>query len=217
MGATEPRPFLSGIILAAGASTRMGRPKQLLPLSGRCLLQRVIDAAVDSCLDEIVVVLGHRADEIREVLQLPAGRAVRIVVAPDCALGQSESLRAGLRAANSQASAAAILLGDQPGITGELIDRLATECSASSARIVRPVYDSGGAHVPGHPVFLARRIWPAVEKLQGDQGARVLIRAHPEWVTEIPIAGEPPHDINTEEDYRHAFAIRFAPWQPTRN
>jgi len=211
MGAIEARPFLSGIILAAGASTRMGRPKQLLPLGGRCLLQRVIDAAVDSCLDEIVVVLGHHAEEIREALQLPVGRGVQIVVVPDWALGQSQSLRAGLRAADSQASAAAILLGDQSGITGELIDRLATECSVGSAPIVRPVYDSGGAPVPGHPVFLARRIWPAVERLQGDQGARVLIRTHPEWVREIPIAGEPPRDINTEEDYRHALAIRSAP------
>jgi molybdenum cofactor cytidylyltransferase len=211
MGTIEPHLFLSGIILAAGASTRMGRPKQLLPLGRRCLLQRVIDAAMDSGLDEIVVVLGHRAEEIREALELPAQREARIVVTRDYALGQSESLRAGLRAANPEASAAAILLGDQPGITSQLIDRLAAECSANNAPIVRPVYDSGGAHVPGHPVFLARRIWPEVEKLEGDQGARVLIRAHPEWVTEIPMAGEPPHDINTEEDYRHALAIRYAP------
>ena len=205
MAAPEPRPFLSGIILAAGASTRMGRPKQLLPLGDRCLLQHVIDAAAASCLDEIIVVLGHRAEEIRETLRLPASRVVRIVVAADYAQGQSASLRAGLRAAGPEACAAAILLGDQPQVTSQLIDRVAREYLSSESAIARPVYsDPDGGRVPGHPVFLARRIWPEVEKLEGDQGARTLISAHPEWVSEIPIEGEPPVDIDTAEDHQHA-------------
>lgn len=205
MAAPEPRPFLSGIILAAGASTRMGRPKQLLPLGDRCLLQHVIDAAAASCLDEIIVVLGHRAEEIREILRLPARRVVRIVVAADYAQGQSASLRAGLRAAGPEACAAAILLGDQPQVTGQLIDRVAREYLSSEPAITRPVYSGpDGGRVPGHPVFLARRIWPEVEKLEGDQGARTLISAHPQWVSEIPIEGEPPVDIDTVEDHQHA-------------
>jgi molybdenum cofactor cytidylyltransferase len=201
----EPRPFLSGIILAAGASTRMGRPKQLLPLGDRCLLQHVIDAAAASCLDEIIVVLGHRAGEIRETLQLPARRAVRIVVAVDYLQGQSASLRAGLRAASPGAHGAAILLGDQPRVTSQLIDRVAREYLSSAPAIARPVYSNpGGGRVPGHPVVLARRIWPEVEKLEGDQGARALVSAHPEWVLEIPIEGAPPVDIDTPEDHQHA-------------
>jgi molybdenum cofactor cytidylyltransferase len=205
MAAPEPRPFLSGIILAAGASTRMGRPKQSLPLGDRCLLQHVIDAAAASCLDEIIVVLGHRAEEIREILQLPASRVVRIVVAADYAQGQSASLRAGLRAAGPEACAAAILLGDQPHVTSQLIDRLAREYLKSKSAIARPVYsDPDGGRVPGHPVLLARRIWPEVEKLEGDQGARTLIAAHPQWVSEILIEGEPPVDIDTAEDHQRA-------------
>jgi molybdenum cofactor cytidylyltransferase len=200
----EPRPLLSGIILAAGASTRMGRPKQLLLLGDRCLLQHVIDAAVASCLDEIIVVLGHCAEEIRQTLQLPASR-VRIVMAADYAQGQSASLRAGLRAASPQASAAAILLGDQPQVTSRLIDRMAREYLNSKSAIVRPVYrDPDGGRVLGHPVFFARRIWPEVEKLEGDQGARAVLSAHPEWVSEIPIDGAPLVDIDTAEDHRRA-------------
>jgi len=198
----EGRPFLSGIILAAGASTRMGRPKQLLRLGGRCLLQHVIDAAAASCLDEIIVVLGHRAEEIREALELRAGRAVRIVLAADSAQGQSASLRAGLRAASPHASAAAILLGDQPTVTSQLIDRVAREYLHSGSAIARPVYSRpDGGRVPGHPVFLARRIWPWADKLNGDEGARALISAHPQWVLEIPIQGEPPVDIDSRADY----------------
>ena len=205
MSAPEVRPFLSGIILAAGTSRRMQRPKQLLPLQGRCLLQHVIDAAAASCLDEIIVVLGHRAEEIRIALQLPAGRNIRLVVAADFAQGQSASLRAGLRAASASATAAAILLGDQPGIGAPLIDFVAREFWAADAVIARPVYsDAGGTISPGHPVFLARRIWPEVEALEGDQGARALITAHPEWLYEIPLAGNPPADIDTWKDYQNA-------------
>lgn len=207
MSAPDGRPFVSGIILAAGASTRMGRPKQLLAFGGRCLSQHVIDAAAGSCLDEIIVVLGHRAEEIREALQLPAGRNVRIVVAADFTEGQSASLRAGLRAASASATAAAILLGDQPGIGASLIDRVAGEFLAADAVVARPAYaDADGSTCPGHPVFLARRIWPEVEALRGDQGARTLITAHPEWLLEIPIEGNSPADIDTWEDYERASA-----------
>ncbi len=207
MSAPETRPFLSGVILAAGASTRMQRPKQLLMLGGRCLLQHVIDATAQSCLDEVLVVLGHRAEEIRTVLRLPRGRNVRIVVAPDYAAGQSASLRAGLQAAHASAKAAAILLGDQPGIGAALIDRVATAFLAAEAAIVRPVYVGvHGEPSPGHPVFLARRIWPEAEGLQGDHGARALIAAHPDWLLEIPVEGKAPRDIDTSADFEAASA-----------
>jgi molybdenum cofactor cytidylyltransferase len=201
----EPRPFLSGIILAAGASTRLGRPKQLLPLGDRCVLQHVVDAAVASCLDEIIVVLGHCAEEIRKTLHLPARRMARIVVASDYAQGQSASLRAGLQAASPRARAAAILLGDQPQVTSQLIDRVAREYLESKSAIARPVYcQPEGGRVPGHPVLLARHIWPEVEKLEGDHGARKLISTHSQWLLEIPIEGEPPVDIDTAENYQQA-------------
>lgn len=198
------RPFLSGIILAAGTSTRMGRAKQLLPLENRPLLQHVVDATVASCLDEIILVLGHRAEEIHAAIHCPA--RVRVVTNADYAEGQSTSLRAGLRAASSRGEAAAVLLGDQPRVTAPLIDRVAAAFADSAACVVRPVYSGVGGHnVPGHPVFLARRIWPDIDKLRGDQGARALLVAHPEWLLEVAIDGEEaPRDVDTWEDYRYS-------------
>jgi molybdenum cofactor cytidylyltransferase len=203
----EARAFLSGVILAAGASTRMGRPKQLLPLSDRPLLQQALDEATASRLDEVIVVLGHRAGEIREAIRIPSGRAVRVVVNPDGAGGQSASLRLGLRSANPRAAAVAVLLGDQPRVTRRLIDRVAEAFLAGGSPAARPVYSGpGGGRVPGHPVLLARRIWPEVDALRGDQGARDLLCSRPDWLLEIPVEGEPPADLDTWEDYRRALS-----------
>jgi molybdenum cofactor cytidylyltransferase len=201
--------FLSAIILAAGASTRMGRPKQLLPLDGKPLLQHVIDAARAACLDEVIVVLGAHAEEIRAALEAvgATGRSPlpRIVVNPDHADGQSTSLRCGLRAADPRAAAAAILLGDQPAIRTAVIDEVARALLAATVPIVRPVYRApDGARVPGHPAFLSRRIWPAVEQLCGDEGARALMRAHPEWLHEVLVDEPPPADLDTPDDYQRA-------------
>lgn len=194
------RPFLSGIILAAGSSTRMGRTKQLLPLGRQPLLENVLNEAAGSCLDEVILVLGYRAEDIRKAIECPA--PVRVIVNADYAEGQSASLRAGLCAADPRAAAAAILLGDQPGVTKALIDRMAAAFLAAGLPVARPVYSEPNARrIPGHPVFLARRTWPDVEQLRGDEGARALLRAHPEWLLEVPVAGEPPRDIDTWEDY----------------
>jgi molybdenum cofactor cytidylyltransferase len=180
----------------------MGRPKQLLPLEGRPLLQHTVDAAVASNLDEIIVVLGHCAADVRAAINCP-GR-VRIVVNPDYAVGQSTSLRAGVRAASTRAAAAAVLLGDQPHVTARLIDRVAAAFLTADAPVVRPVYgEPNNRRIPGHPVFLARRVWRHVEDLHGDQGARALLALHPEWLFEVPVEGDVPRDVDTWDDYRH--------------
>ena len=197
------RRFLSGIILAAGASKRIGAPKQLLPLAGRPLLQHVVDAAVQSRLDEIILVLGDAAAEIEAALSLPAGRHIRVVVNPDAGLGQATSLGVGLRAADAGAVGAGILLGDEPQVSPVLIDRLASAFESATVPVVRPVYTGAdGRRLPGHPTFLARRIWPELKRLCGDQGARALLATHPDWVLEVEMEGERPADIDTWEDYR---------------
>jgi molybdenum cofactor cytidylyltransferase len=206
-GSGAARAFLSGVILAAGASARMGRPKQLLPLGDRPLLQHVVDQAVASRLDEVVVVLGHRAREIRGAIRLPPGGAVRAVVNPEGAGGRSASLRRGLHSVDPRATAAAVLLGDQPHVTGQLIDRLVEAFLTGGSPAARPVYSGpGGGRTPGHPVLLARRVWPEVENLRGDRGVRDLLSSRPEWLLEVPVEGEPPADLNTWEDYERAIA-----------
>jgi molybdenum cofactor cytidylyltransferase len=205
MAEVEASSFLSGVILAAGSASRMGRPKQLLPLAGRPLLQHVLDEAISSRLDEIVVVLGHRAEEIREALRLPEGARARAVLNADWARGQSTSLRLALRSTAPTAVAAAVLLGDQPGVDAALIDHVASAFLEAGLPAARPVYSAAdGRKVPGHPVFLARRIWSEVDELGGDEGARVLLAARADRLLEVPVQGEPPADIDTWEDYERA-------------
>jgi molybdenum cofactor cytidylyltransferase len=179
----------------------MGQPKQLLPVRGRPLLQHALDAAAASVLTEIVVVLGHAADVVRAAIQLPA--RARVVVNERYAEGQGASLACGLAAASSNATAAAILLGDQPDVDRIIIDTVVRAFLSAEVAAVRPVWrQADGAPHPGHPVVLARRIWSEVAALGGDQGARTLFDAHPEWLRELPMAGDPPRDIDHPADYR---------------
>lgn len=193
---------VSGIILAAGASRRMGRPKPLLALDGKPLLQHAIDAAAESRLGEMIVVLGDAAEEVRAAVELP--ERARAVVNPDFAEGQSTSLRLGLRSVSSDTDAAAVLLGDQPGVSASLIDRVLEAFRESDRPVARPVYVAGGRRIPGHPVVLSREVWPEVAALTGDRGAQRLFAEHEEWLLEIEIEGAPPVDIDTPADYKRA-------------
>jgi len=137
-----------------------------------------------------------------------------VVVNREYAAGQSTSLRAGLRAANPAAAAAAVLLGDQRGVTAQRIDTVAAAFIDARANVVRPVYhELNGRRVPGHPVFLARQVWEDLDTLRGDQGARALLPAHPEWLLEVPLEGEAPRDIDTWGDYQ---SVTGAAPGPTR-
>ena len=197
--------FLSGIVLAAGASARMGRPKQILSLGGRPMLQRSLDEAAASCLNELILVLGHRSTEILDALRLPARPPCRVVVNRRHREGQGSSLALGLGSTDPAAGAAAILLGDQPSVTAALIDRVAEAFLEAGSPAARPVYTGAtGEKVPGHPVFLARHTWAELARLEGDRGARDLLRARPDWLYELPLGGLPPADIDTPEDWRRA-------------
>jgi molybdenum cofactor cytidylyltransferase len=100
-----------------------------------------------------------------------------------------------------------VLLGDQPHVTHRVIDRVAEAFLAGGLPVARPVYSGpGGGPVPGHPVLLARRIWPELDALRGDQGARDLLRSRPDRLLELPVEGEPPADLDTWEDYQRALS-----------
>jgi molybdenum cofactor cytidylyltransferase len=186
----------AGVILAAGASRRMGEPKQLLPVRGRPLLETALAAACDSQLDEVVVVLGAHADAIRRSVRF--GRA-RVVLNPDYAQGMSTSLRAGIASLSAHVGRAVVILGDQPDITAEIVDRLLATQAGSGLPAAALSFD-GLLHPP---VVLARELWGDVEALEGDVGCRALVRAHPELVAAVA-AGRPgghPIDIDTREDF----------------
>src|SRR5579859_1190160 len=183
---------VAGIILAAGRSTRLGRPKQLLPLGGKPLLQHVIDAANASTLDEVVVVLGEHATEIGKAIS--PGRAT-VVVNERYAEGQSTSLHRGLEALDDGMDGALFILGDQPGITASLIDAIVDCFRATGALIVAPRFTDG----TGNPVMFARALWSELLAVTGDVGARDVLRAHRADVVEVPIATTRLPDVDTQE------------------
>jgi molybdenum cofactor cytidylyltransferase len=187
---------ISGLILAAGTSSRLGRPKQLLELGGRPLLQHVVDTASEvGCLDEVLVVLGHRASEVEEAIQLPPG--ARAVSNDVYAEGQSTSIRKGLDEVAPASAAVVVLLGDQPGVGGPAIRGVVEAYKRSGAVIVRARYADG----PGHPVLLARPVWPLLRELDGDVGARAVMSARPGEVEDVPVEGSAPADVDTWEQY----------------
>ncbi len=193
---TARRP-VAGIILAGGSSSRLGRPKQLLPLAGRPLLAHTLDNAARSRLDELVVVLGHEAEAIRDQVDFAAARA-RVVVNDRYREGQSTSLHAGLAALSSETAAALFLLGDQPLIGPAIIDAIIDAYARTGGPIVMPAYDGQR----GNPVLFDRALWSELEQIVGDQGARGVVRAHPREVVEVPMSGaHATQDIDTAEDY----------------
>lgn len=200
----ESRPvFVSGIVLAAGRSSRLGRPKQLLLLGGEPLLRHVILRALNSKLAELIVVLGYEAENIAQAVGVLGQRTV---VNPDYLQGQSTSVRAGLAAIDPRADAVIFLLGDQPGIESSVIDRLIEQFAETSALIVQPSYDGQ----PGNPVLFARRLFPELAAVTGDEGARSLIRRYQSAVSLVPVNSPTPQDIDTEDDYR----LVASSWEP---
>src|SRR5688572_3030551 len=133
------RKFISGLILGAGASQRFGEPKQLLPFAGTTLLGWVVSQTQKAdALDEVVVVLGRSADEIRERVDFGDTRVVENRVFTE---GCASSYRAGIAALDSRSEAMMIILGDQPGITPAIIDRVADEWRQTEAPIALCSYE----------------------------------------------------------------------------
>lgn len=187
------RKFISGLVLGAGASQRFGEPKQLLPYRGTTMLGWVVDQASHSTgLDEVVVVLGRAAEEVRERVDFGAARVVENPVFGE---GCSSSYRAGIGALNTESTAIMIILGDLPGITPEIINRLAEEWRAHEAAIALCSYQGR----KGHPMIFARSMFSQLVDLHGDKAAWKLVDANE--VQEVQFDIPYPDDINTPEDF----------------
>ena len=188
--------MIVGIVLAAGRSSRLGRPKQLLPLRGEPLIRHTLRQVLASSLDDVILVIGHDADAVRAaVTDLP----VACVFNPDAASGQSTSVRAAVATLAPDVEAAVFILGDQPGIDPNVIDSLITAWRASRPPVVAPRYEDR----IGNPVLFDRRVFPELARLDGDTGARPLVRAYQESgdVHLLQIGGVAPPDVDTEADY----------------
>lgn len=187
--------FVSGVVLAAGKSTRLGvMPKQLLPWRGTTLLEWVVRQVEGSPLDEVLVVVGHQSEEVRSRVSLIRSRFVET---PDFGEGCSASIRNGLRAVSPEAEAAVLILGDQPQMETAAIGAVVEGWERLRSPVVRISYRGHS----GHPVLVSRTIFPQIEALRGDKGVWKLLEAHPEWIQEIELDLPLPRDVNTWEDY----------------
>ena len=184
------------VILAAGESQRLGRPKQRLPYGGSTLLGHAIETALASLCRPVIVVLGAYADQIRSEID---ASEVLVVVNEDWKEGMSTSIRAGLAAVEAlpqEVDGALFMLCDQPLVNGSLLDRLATAFYESKLPIAACDYDGD----LGVPALFARRLFPELLTLQGAAGAKPLLRKHGSEAVCLPFP-EGSLDIDTPEDY----------------
>jgi molybdenum cofactor cytidylyltransferase len=189
------RQFISGLILGAGASQRLGPPKQLLPFRGTTMLGWVVKQTERATgLDELIVVLGRAADEIREQVDFGAARVVENPVFTE---GCASSYKAGLAALNPKSQALMIILGDQPGILPEVIDRMAEEWRRTESLISLCSYDGR----KGHPMIFAQSMFEQLATLHGDKAAWKLVDANAALVQEVQFNLPFPDDINTAADF----------------
>ena len=189
----EVRGRVAGIILAAGGSARLGKPKQLVKWRGRPLIRYSARAALEAGLSPVVVVLGSAAEGVRAALQ---GEEVSLVANPHWATGQSSSVRAGLRALPQGVEAAMFLLADMPLVNVDLVTALIAEYRRTMGPIVAPrVGDEWGS-----PVLFDRAAFPALRELEGDRGGKSLFGRF--RVVAVPCDKELLLDIDTEEDIR---------------
>ncbi len=168
------------VILAAGMSSRMGEAKQLLRLGNNTLLGQVLENVRSSGVTDIVLVLGHEAEKIKERIST---ENLSVVINESYRQGMGTSLRAGLAALPPDVDAALIVLADQPFVLPKTLDLLMDEYTRSSAQIVIPTYKG----FRGNPVLLDRSVFSEVMALTGDIGCRAIFGSHLEGIAKVPV------------------------------
>jgi molybdenum cofactor cytidylyltransferase len=192
--------MIIAVILSAGESSRMGRPKALLPIDGVRFIEKIVTALKSTRVNEIVTVLGHNADEMQQkISDLP----VTIVVNPDYKQGQLSSLIAAIRNIESgekhRVDAILVHLVDHPYINADLVNVMIDRFYETKKLIVVPRHQGRR----GHPVIFSRALFPELLAAPVDQGAKTVVHAHRDQTLEVDTddAGVTV-DIDTPEEYR---------------
>ncbi|HXY64551.1 MAG TPA: nucleotidyltransferase family protein [Mycobacterium sp.] len=183
----------TGVVLAAGSSSRLGAPKQVLPYRDTTVLGATLDVARACGFGQIIVTLGAAAPTVRDAVPLDG---IDVVVVEDIGDGCSASLRIALRRVSPDAAGIVLMLGDQPGVDTALVRRLVTEESSSPVTVCR--YLDG----LGHPFWLSRSVFGELAQLHGDKGIWKLIESGSVEVHELAVDGTVPLDVDTWDDYR---------------
>jgi molybdenum cofactor cytidylyltransferase len=189
--------FVTGLVLGAGGSQRLGRPKQLLPYRDGTLLGHVVGVARTCSFEQLVVALGGAAQEVREHVDV---RGAEVVVNDAYGEGCSSSIAAALRAVDPRCDVLVLMLGDQPGVTAATVTALLAGRGDAPLAVCR--YDDGR----GHPIAFARGMFGALADLHGDKGVWRLLDQHAGEVTEVAVEGAIPLDVDTEDDYAAVLA-----------
>jgi molybdenum cofactor cytidylyltransferase len=185
--------LIAAIVLAAGKSERMGKPKALLPLRGKTFLDNILDAISESSIDQTIVVVGHHRAEIEQHTRT----SVEIVFNADYERGMVTSFQAGIRALAPQTGGAALFLVDHPVVDSRTIELLIAEIAPG--RIVVPVFEGRR----GHPVLFGSQILQEFLALPSSQGANIVVRKDPSRIVQVPvIAPGILVDVDTPEDFQ---------------
>jgi molybdenum cofactor cytidylyltransferase len=189
---------VTGLVLAAGGSRRLGEPKQLLPYGSGTLLDHTLETARASGFDQLIVALGGSSEEVRRRVNLSGADAVEN---PDFGEGCSSSIAAGLRAIDPRSELLVLMLGDQPGVTPATVRALITGCDDHTI-LAACLYDDGR----GHPLAFGRALFGELRGLHGDKAVWKLMDGRADEVVDVRIPGPIPADVNTREDYEAILA-----------
>lgn len=182
--------FVTGLVLAAGGSRRLGRAKQLLPYHGTTLLDTVLRTARCCAFDQLIVTLGGSADDVQRAVDL---EGATVVLNPSYGTGCSSSIVSALEQVDDRAAGVVLLVGDQPGVDAESVRGVVQPESAIA--VCR--YRDG----VGHPFWFSRAIFLDLAQLHGDKGVWKLIESGRYDVTEVPVDAGVPPDVDTWADY----------------
>jgi molybdenum cofactor cytidylyltransferase len=194
----ESSAYVDGIVLAAGRSLRMARPKALLPIDGETFIERAIVVLRDGGCRGIVAVVGGDEPEVERRAE---AAGAKVVVSDDPDAAQADSLRLGLAAIGEDAAGAVVLPVDHPLVQATTVLALIREFHArgGAPAAIRPVYSG----VPGHPTLFGRRIFAELAAPGLPEGARSVLAAHGDAVVDLPVEdGGVTSDIDTPDDYR---------------
>ena len=187
--------MISAILLAAGESRRMGQFKQLLRLGSKSFVEHCVDNLLESRVDEVIIVTGHRESEVRLAL---GDRPVRFAHNADYRSGMSSSIKCGVQALTESTRAFVLALVDQPQIDVEVINRVIEEYEKSSAIVVIPTNEGKN----GHPILLDICLQEEILSLDPQQGMRQVVHAHLGDVSRIEVSSHAVlEDFDLPEDY----------------
>jgi molybdenum cofactor cytidylyltransferase len=185
-------PFVAGLVLAAGGSRRLGRPKQLLPYAGATLLDHTVATARACEFDQLLVALGGEAEKVRERVDLSGAD---VVVNPGFGAGCSSSIAVAMAALDPRATVLVLLLGDQPGVGPATVRVLLAARGDAPIAVCR--YDDHR----GHPFAFGQEAFGDLRDLHGDKAVWRLLEQRADEVAEVPVAGPVPLDVDTWADY----------------